>query len=82
MLLNIRTWMSLYMLVLCLTCVGFRFIYKPAYVKNPNANCVNQREACWATTKYLQVSLVSTSDPNRVYKVSYTRLLTVIQGCR
>jgi hypothetical protein len=48
---------------------GFHFIYKPAYVKNPNANCVNQRQACWASTKWLQVSLVSVSDPNRVYEV-------------
>jgi len=49
---------------------GFRFVYKPAYVKNPDPNCVNQRQACWASTKWLEVILVSNTDSSKSYTLA------------
>ncbi|KAK9900490.1 hypothetical protein P389DRAFT_13351 [Cystobasidium minutum MCA 4210] len=49
---------------------GFHFVYKPAYVKNPDPNCVNQRQACYASTKWLEVSLVSLTVPGQEYKLA------------
>ncbi|KAK9900489.1 hypothetical protein P389DRAFT_13326 [Cystobasidium minutum MCA 4210] len=49
---------------------GFHFVYKPVYERNPDPNCVNQRQACYAATSWLQVSLVSVDVPGTAYTLA------------
>jgi hypothetical protein len=44
------------------THTGFNFVYKPVHQKNPDPDCVNQRQACSIETRWLEVSLVRETD--------------------
>lgn len=61
---------------------GFRFVYKPVYQPNPDQRgCVVRRQACYAETKWITVTLDSV-DGTRSYKVSLISYLGLKAGQR